>query len=104
VTARINTTVHNVGIVFDGTDGTAGRVEIIETSPPGSVVRTVELFLADLPEPIATKAKTALHSGRPVDVRVLGVYGAWTVAEASGASSFHLKSSGPIMAGLLPVA
>jgi hypothetical protein len=108
MTARINTAVDNVAITFDGIDGTAGRAEIIETSPPKSSVRDVELFLSGLSAQIRDKADTALASGRRVDVRVLGIYGAWTVSEAipderPGVTAFHLKSAGPIMAGMLPV-
>ena len=103
MTARLNTTVHNVGITFDGADGTAGTAELVETSPPQSNVRTVELFLSDLSEPISERALTALNSGRAVNVRVLGVYGSWTVAEVTdhepGVHSFHLTSRGPIMEG-----
>jgi hypothetical protein len=108
MTARINTAVHNVAITFDGIDGTAGRAEIVETSPPHSSERSVELLLSGLPEPIGSQAEAALASRRPVDVRVLGVYGSWTVCdivpdEQPGVTAFHLKSAGPIMAGLLPV-
>jgi hypothetical protein len=108
VTARINTAVYNVAVTFDGSAGTAGRAEIIETSAPRSRVRTVELFLTGLPEEIAGKAILAANSGQPVDVRVLGIYGYWTVCEIDerrpGLTSFHLKSCGEIMAGMLPVA
>jgi hypothetical protein len=108
MTARINTAVHNVAITFDGIGGTAGRAEIIETSPPRSSVRSVELLLSGLPEQIGSKANAALGSGRPVDVRVLGFYGSWTVSEAipderPGVTAFRLKSAGPIMAGMQPV-
>jgi hypothetical protein len=108
MTARINTAVHNVAITFDGVEGTAGRAEIVETSPPHSSARSVELLLSGLPEQIGSKADAALADGHPVDVRVLGVYGSWTVAEAvpdeqPGATAFRLKSAGPIMAGLLPI-
>jgi hypothetical protein len=108
VTVRINTAVHNVAITFDGIEGTAGRAEIIETSPPSSSVRSVELFLSGLPEQIGSKANAALASGGPVDVRVLGFYGSWTVSEAfpderPGVIAFRLKSAGPIMAGMQPV-
>lgn len=103
MTARINTTVHNVDIMFDGTDGKAGTAEIIETSPPRSSVRTVELFLSGLSDQMSSMALTALHSGRAVNVSVLGVYGSWTVSqvkgEERGVPSFHLKSRGPIMVG-----
>ena|SRR5215207_3064105 len=107
MTARINTAVHNVAITFDGISGTAGRAEIIETSPPRSRVRSVELVLSGLPDHIGSKADAALASGRPVDVRVLGFYGSWTVSEAipeaPDATAFRLKSAGPIMAGMQPV-
>src|SRR5689334_5399343 len=103
MTATINTTVHNVDIAFDGTDGKVGTAEIIETSPPRSSVRIVELFLSGLPEQISSMALTALHSGRAVNVSVLGVYGSWTVAQVKdqerGVPSFHLKSIGSVMVG-----
>jgi hypothetical protein len=103
MTARLNTTVYNVGITFDGADGKAGTAELIETSPLRSSERTAELFLSGLSEQISAKALTALSSGRAVDVRVLGVYGSWTVAEMTdhepGVHSFHLTSRGPIMVG-----
>ena len=107
MTARINTTVHNVPVTFDGTDATVGRAEIIETSRPQSKLRTVELFLSGLPNEIANQAKTALGSGRSVDVRVLGVYGSWTVSavladQERGVPTFHLKSAGPIVVGMMP--
>jgi hypothetical protein len=108
MTARINTTVQNVAITFDGVDGTAGRAEIIETSPPQSQVRTVEVLLSGLSHPIASMASTASNSGQAVDVRVLGVYGSWTVSEVRSEQepdvpSFHLRSAGPIMAAIPPV-
>ncbi len=107
VTARINTAVYNVAITFDGAEGTAGRAEIIETSRPQSNVRSVELYLSGLSEPVAKKAEEALERGGPVDVRVLGFSGAWTVSETLPGEdpevvSFHLKSHGPILAGMLP--
>ena len=97
-------TVHNVDINFDGTDGKAGTAEIVETSPPQARVRTFELNLAGVSEPISSMALAALHSGRAVNVHVLGVYGSWTVAGATdqerGAPSFHLKSRGPIIVAI----
>lgn len=109
MTARINTTVYNVAVTFDGSDGTAGRADIVETSPPRASVRTVELFLTRLPEPLAAKAREALASGSAVEVRVLEFFGSWIVVEARAdeelrATLYRLESRGPIMAGSLPVA
>ena len=108
MTARINTAVHDVAITFDELSGTAGRAEIIETSPPRSPVRNVELFLSGLSAEIGSRAQTALASGLPVEVRVLGFSGSWTVAETwpdarPDEVALHLTSAGPIMAGMLPV-
>jgi hypothetical protein len=100
MTARINTTVHNVAITFDGKEGTAHRVEIVETSPPFARERTCELVISGLPEDIRREALEALDAGRHVDVRVLGFYGTWTVAEAAmkgDAGAVRLASAGYIM-------
>ncbi len=83
MTARINTTVHNVAITFDGKEGIAHRAEIVETSLPGASERTCELVLSGLPEDIRRAAMDALGASRQVDVRVLGFYGPWTVAETA---------------------
>jgi hypothetical protein len=103
MTARINTTVHNVGITFDGKEGIAHRADIVETSLPGATERTCELILSGLPEDIRREAMDALDAGRQVDVRVLGFYGPWTVAETAmegDAAAFRLKSAGYIMSSM----
>jgi hypothetical protein len=101
VTARINATVYNVAIGFDGKEGTVGRAEIVETSRPGASERTCELVVSGLPEGISRAALAALGTNRTVDVRVLGFYGLWTVTETameSESGAFRLKSAGYIMA------
>jgi hypothetical protein len=100
MTARVNTTVHNVAIAFDGKEGIARRADIAETSLPGASERTCELVLSGLPEDIRLEAMDALDAGRQVEVRVLDFYGPWTVAETAmegDAAAFRLKSAGYIM-------
>jgi hypothetical protein len=59
MTARINTTVHNVDTTFDGKEGIAHRAEIVETSLLGASERNCELVLSGLPEDIRREAMNA---------------------------------------------